>query len=81
MHDFIDLIYDSLGNIATIGGVWEVPDDFNREDEFALFLADWEPKQSKGKRGKMTKKTLDKRYKAWQRWMNGKYTKVDFRHE
>lgn len=78
MHAHIDIIYDKVGNIAAIGGVWEVSDEFDREEEFKLFLAEWEPRQPKGKRGKLCKKTLDKQYKAWQKWLSAKYTKIKY---
>lgn len=76
MHAYIDLIYDDEGNIAAIGGVWDVSDDFNREEEFRLFFSEWAPKQTLNKKGNIPKKILDKQYKAWQKWMDAKYVRI-----
>lgn len=79
MHTFINLEYDSLGNIAGISGVWEVPDDFDPDVEYLLFATEFKIKHPT-KTGCLTQRHRKTQARQWIKWMGARFAKVSYIH-
>lgn len=78
-HNFISFLYDTVGNITGIGGVWNVPDDFDPDAEYLIFATDFKSKHPT-KTGRLTERQRKTQVRSWTKWMNEKFEKVSWIH-
>lgn len=79
MRAYISFLYDQLGNIGGIGGVWNVPDDFDADQAYASFCTAFKEKHMT-KSGRLTERQRKTQARQWLKWLDKSYERVPHTH-